>query len=237
MKIKNLTAISAALVATMASHAPGAITVNDIIVIDIGKNDLGNETPGNWNNISGSGSAQFGNAGTLISDLVRFSDGAGTGVSITVAAPSSGAVGIGGADVTSIGAGASFSETGVIPDSAQIDVLFVNNSSVTLTFSGLDDSLTYSAEILSLFDGGRNAQDISIGGVAQSVDPNEAPYVIAYNDLTTDGSGNLVVEFSSAGGGANLQHINAIQLIAIPEPSVCMLGSLALAGLLVRRRK
>lgn len=243
MKTKKLTATLAVFAPFAANMATGAIIVSDVVLIDFGRT-AALTTTGNWNNVNNSGANgenTFGTAATLAPDLVRSSDGAATGVSLTVAAAGANSSGIGGAVVTPItGASApSFTSSGTIPNTAQEDLLFANSNTVVLTFLGLDDSLNYNVEILSNIAAGRNAQDISIGGEAMSIDPNVAPFVSAFNNLSTDGSGNLLIEFSSAGGGANLQHINALELtaIAVPEPSVSLLGFVAAAGLLVRRRK
>ena len=120
-------------------------------------------------------------------------------------------IGIDLEDIISVGAEANFSSSGVIPDSAQIDLLFADQPASVLTFSNLNAG-TYNVEILSKTDADLN---IGIGGVAIGVDPINTPVVIAYEDLVVDGSGDLVVDLLNASGGANLQHINAIEVTAV----------------------
>ena len=90
--------------------------------------------------------------------------------------------------------------------------------------------------MLSKIDAARDAGNISVNGTTISVDPNDAPFVRAFNNIATDGSGRIVISFSSTGGGALTQHINALQLTAIPEPSTALLSGLGTLALLRRRR-
>ena len=121
-------------------------------------------------------------------------------------------MGIGGAIVASDGATSSFVNAGTIPDNAQIDLLFVNNPIRTLVFSGLDSAFSYNLEIMSKIDAGRNANDIDVNGTVISVEPDVAPFVIAFNDILVDENNEIVLSFPNAGGGVNLQHINAMEL-------------------------
>ena len=194
------------------------ITAGDVLLIDFGKS--GQETTGNWNNVANSefdgenllefegiGELQF----ELADDLIRFSDGSATGVSLSMIGSADTQIGIDLVDIISVGAEASFSSSGTIPDSAQIDLLFADQPTSMLTFSNLSAG-TYNVEILSKSDVDLN---IGIGGVAIGIGVTDPPLVTAYEGLMVDGSGDLIIDLLTASGGANLQHINAIELTAV----------------------
>ena len=244
MKIKTITrtrhfkliavaALATAMAGITTPSAQGAITYLDVIVIDFGKDT--DETSGNWNNISGAASAGLGSAGELDPSLNRFSDNAETGVSLTVDADFNLDTGIGG--LTATPATVSFSSSGLIPDSAQVDVAYVNHDSVTYTFGGLNDNLSYNIELLSLVDVAlaRDSTDVTIGGVTLTIDPNDG-LVHSFDDLTSIG-GEITISFSGTGDGSELFHINALELTAVPEPSSTALLGLGLSSLLLRRRR
>lgn len=221
--------------------ASAAITSGDVIAIDFSKK--ASTTPGNWNNIV---TAQAGDAGnfqstslTLDSDLIRLSDGAATGIGLDVASSGTGlnTIGIGGLTVVSEGATASFSGIGAVPDTAQVDVFYVTANNATFTFTGLDDSLTYDLEFQSWTDTTARDQATATitGGSFLNVDPNDSPSVYAFNNISTDGSGNIELVLAT---GSDAAHINALQLVAIPEPSTVgfLFGSVALILSAIRRR-
>ncbi len=111
----------------MGNPLSAAITLNDTLLIDFGKTT--DTTTGNWNNVAPATTA-FTDPQTLLADLNRFSDGAATGVGLVadkIAGSSPNTAGIGGATITSVGSSASFSVSGTIPDSAQVDLSFWNS--------------------------------------------------------------------------------------------------------------
>lgn len=238
-KLKFLTIPALLLAAGLSSATAASIMLGDTIVIDFGKTDF--QTSGNWNNVHRSPvdpNNYFG-SGTveLAGDLIRFSDGAATGVSLaTVGGTANSSSGVGGATVASVGASAAFTVSGTIPDNAQVDVMYVNTGTVSLEFAGLDTSLLYNIELMSKLDAARNANPIVVNGTSISVDPNSSPFVVAFNGIAADGDGKIFISFPDAGSGADLQHINALELTAIPEPSTALLGGLGLLALLRRRR-
>lgn len=221
-----------ALPISVASNAEAAIIAGDTLVIDFGK--PGQETASNWNNVTRPGSPNNGfgdNTQALLVDTIRYSDGAATGVTLTKLGGQSASAGIGGATVATVGTDATFSVSGPVPDSAQIDLMFVSASSVKLQFGNLDDALLYNIEIMSKIDAARNVNPIVVNGTSVQVDPDTAPFVIQYLGIATNGSGIIEITFpnasSQSGVQTNIQHINAIELTAVvPEP-----GSLALLGL------
>jgi hypothetical protein len=219
-----------------ANLASGAIIKDDILVVDFGK--IGEETAGNWNNAAKAANAQYtANGETLLADLIRYSDGAATGVGLVwdETTGSSSYAGIGGAIVASVGSSASFTGIGTIADSAQVDVNYFNGPSY-LQLTGLDNSLTYNLEIMSWIDSARNAQNITVNGTTISIDPDDTNYVTAFNGISATAGGVIQIDLSSTGGSAALQHINALSLTAIPEPTTLGLMGLCGLGVLIVRR-
>lgn len=217
-KTPGLAGVLVALSLLATASASAAIELGDTIVIDFGKS--GQETGGNWNNRAQppNDPDNYYGVGTveLIADLVRFSDGAPTGVSLTKqGGTGAGNAGIGGATVASVGADAAFTVSGTIPDEAQIDVMYVNTGAVTLEFAGLDDTLIYDIEFMSKLDAERNPNPMVVNGVEVQVALNDAPFVVSFPGISTDGEGKITISFPNAGAGVNLQHINAIELTAV----------------------
>lgn len=194
------------------------------IVIDFGKS--GQETGGNWNNLSHS-TVSSGSTTTIASDLRRFSDNALTGVGLDLQVLGSGGnSGIAGLDVTTNDGSASFAVSGAIPTTAQQDLTFHVNAQSQFIFTGLNDALTYNIAFQSwTHTTGRDAGDWTIqpglaGEATLTIDPNDSPSVYTFSDIATDGSGNITLLRVGTGGGAFNQHINALELTALsPLPS------------------
>ncbi|MCC5805879.1 MAG: PEP-CTERM sorting domain-containing protein [Opitutales bacterium] len=232
-----LTAVSAAFITASAS---AQILANDTVVINF--TQTGNTAGENWNNVEGASGGTI-SAGTLVGDLIRFSDGATTGVALSIEGSGLGTdlFGIGGRTEPA-DPNRSFPASGAIPDIAQQNLTYHSDSPQRFVFSGLDDSLTYNLSVLSANTAGRNAHDwIANPGPDQvtiSVDPDDT-LVHTFSDLLTDGSGNLVLENTTSGAGVDAQHLNAMELTAIPEPATyaALAGLLALGLVVLRRRR
>jgi hypothetical protein len=240
----------------LAPAARAALLPGDVIVIDIGRDasqTTGTEDPdGTWNNFAPSNQQGFDGVSseatggrTITSDLLRYSDGAGTGVGFDVTTIKSGTGAFHGiGNITSTLGTLGFSSTGIIPDSAQGDVGYINEGKVIFTLTGLDDSLTYRLEFLSRFDTARDPNPWVVNeGLASeqtvSVDPNVSPFVYSFSNLATDGSGNITLAVTTPdAGGASTAHLNALELTAIPEPSSVVLSLLGfgLAALACQKR-
>lgn len=243
-----------------AMSGSAAVVAGDLLLLDFSKfgqgTGAGDDSDGTWNNIiadgtdagdpAGSwGGGPNGYDGPIATNLVRYSNGTGTGVNLSVTTSTGANAGVGGADVTPVLV--SFSQTGAIPDSAQNDLSFQVQGDVTYTFSGLNDSLTYDLEFQSYIGDPTPARNpfnfvIQNGLASQqsvAVDPNNSPGVYRFAGVATDGSGNITLSTfgTGAGGDGNSTHMNAIEILAIPEPGTAtmMLGGLGV--FLLRRRR
>lgn len=245
-KTLRLTALPLALCTLLVAPLAAAITVDDTIVIDFGKNDT---TVGNWNNVtsgSTSGTA-FTTGQVLLADAIRFADGAPTGVTLTTSFTGTDTVGIGGLNMISdqTEATAAFTVSGVIPYNAQRDLSYFSNAGVgSFEFGNLNDALTYRIEFQSLNSNPRSALAFTINPghaseVSITVDPNkgDAFYSMIHqlSDIPTMGDGKIIIRAAGTGD----QHINALELTAVPEPATyaAMLGLLALGMVIWRRRR
>ncbi|WP_372798335.1 hypothetical protein [Pontiella sp.] len=214
----------AGMVLALAVGARASIIEGDVIAIDFGATA---PAVANWNQISTS---------TLsIADLQRVSDGALTGVGVSVALS-----GTNGDYIKNAAPSAGLGSTDV---SIYDDHLAANDLTgpdfITVTYTGLDDSLTYTLT----------------GGMARSTGPAafDQTYTVGGIDYDYTGGGSAVDAYaeytglSSSGGvlsftvsdytDSDLASISQMSLEAIPEPAT--LGLVAAFGgavLFIRRR-
>jgi hypothetical protein len=223
-----------------SAAAGAAMIAGDVIVVNF--TQTGNTVGGNWNEVQRNSGAYFGGVSdtTLVADLIRLSDGASTGIALDIDAPD--ATGIGGLNANT-GFSASFPQSGSIPNNAKVNLTYHGIQS-TFTFSGLNDSLLYNLSFLSAHDNGsndRNPHDWVIQkGLANeasvSVDPDDN-LVYTFLNIATDGSGQITLSSTTTSGGADSQHINAMELVAIPEPASLALVVLGTSLMMSRRRR
>lgn len=215
--------LAAMLVGTSAT---ATLLIGDTVVINF--TESGNTVGGNWNELVTTLNAPIA-AGTLFEDLVTFADGEGTGVSFSITAPVD-SFGLGGRNETPVATRA-FPVSGTIPDEAQRRLTYHTTAGQQFVFSGLNDGLTYNLSILSANTAGRDAQAwIANPGVNQTsilVDPDDG-LVHTFFNLSTNGAGSIILESTAAGGGTSAQHLNAMELTAIPEPGALMLIGLGM---------
>ena len=218
---KTLIAALAAGLAVVQAQA--AITSGDSIFVDFGKT----ASTGNENTIS----STIANS-LSIADAIRFSDGALTGVGLTVAKSG----GNWTQATTSAGTGPNALNT---TDAAVYgDGLGMNNggaATMSITFTGLSDSLTYD------LTGGVYANSNYMtgwtiaGSPRQLSDATASGGYISFAGLTSSAN-TLTITLDNNG----LKHLSVsqLQLTAIPEPGTYALlgGLLALGYVMVRRR-
>ena len=204
-------------------QAQAAITSGDSIFVDFGKT----ASTGNENTIS----STIANS-LSIADAIRFSDGALTGVGLTVAKSG----GNWTQATTSAGTGPNALNT---TDAAVYeDGLGMNNggaATMSITFTGLSDSLTYD------LTGGVYANSNYMtgwtiaGSPRQLSDATASGGYISFAGLTSSAN-TLTITLDNNG----LKHLSVsqLQLTAIPEPGTYALlgGLLALGYVMVRRR-
>jgi len=188
----------------LAVGAQAAITAGDELAID-----FGNTAPvvANWNQISTS---------TLsIVDLKRLSDGAltGVGVAVTVTSPN-------GNFVNNIapGAGLGSTDASIYNDHLAANDLGANDS-ITVTFSGLDDSLSYTLTGGMARSGNTSAfaQTYTVGGVAYDYTGDSGVDAYAeYTDLSS--SGGVLTFTVSDYEDTDLASISQMTLTAVPPP-------------------
>lgn len=109
---------------------------------------------------------------------------------------------------------------------------------ITLTFTGLDDSLSYDLLIGAAFtDDIASATWTADGQSDTTVSNVGADAFVTLAGLETDGSGNLVITSAGAGARPDLSAVAALTLTAVPEPSTAVLLGLGGIALILRRRR
>ena len=131
-------------------------------------------------------------------------------------------------------------EPGVFDDSNLTDWLggAGGNQLITLTFSGLDQGLTYDLLIGNSFSSAVPTTTFTADGQSAVNNPTiGSAAFVSLNGLSADTSGNLVITLTPA--GATVIAVSALTLTAIPEPGTYALlaGALALVSVMVRRRR
>ncbi len=136
-------------------------------------------------------------------------------------------------------------------ETALRDIVYASGSgsALTLTFSGLDDALSYDMRVYSLFDRSdiRDRQEaitVTDGLGTRSWTSTRYSRWLAesledggtlFEKLKTDGNGNLVVTVTGPVG--NNPFLNAIVLQAVPEPGTGLMLLAGLVGSCFRRRR
>ena len=128
-------------------------------------------------------------------------------------------------------------------DSNTTDWLGISNQSaqgtpgiITLTFTGLNDLFTYNLVIGARFGTNIASTSWTVDGQTLLATSNTDNAYRFFENLSTDGAGNLVMTGTGAVARLDIAAVSALQLTAIPEPSAALLGGLGLLALLRRRR-
>ncbi|MCC5805880.1 MAG: hypothetical protein JJU00_06080 [Opitutales bacterium] len=220
MPTRNLKSTVLTAAALLTASAAAQIQPGEVLAVNFTKDT--NIAGDNWNNVSAPSGATIAE-GILIDNLIRFGDGSASGVSLAIAGegmghPVENRFGIGGRDEP-FDAGRAFPYSGAIPAEVQENLTFHVRTPQHFIFSGLDDSLTYDLSILSANTTDRNPHAwVAQPGpdeVSITVDPDDG-MVHTFAGLSTDGAGRILLENTSDEGGGNAQHLNAIELAAVP---------------------
>ena len=213
----------AGMVLALAVGSQASIIEGDVIAIDFGATA---PAVSNWNQISTST--------LVIGDLQRLSDGAPTGVGVAVTTSATF-----GQYINNVAPGAGLGSTDA---SIYNDHLAANDLSapdlITVTYSGLDDSLTYTLTGGMARSGNTTAfeQTYTVGGV--DYDYTGTSGVDAYAEYTGLSSVGGVLSFTvSDYTDSDLASISQMSLEAIPEPATLgLVTAFGGAVLFIRRR-
>jgi hypothetical protein len=136
------------------------------------------------------------------------------------------------------------------PYSNLMQDLIYANAPATITLSGLAANQTFNLVLYNAGDqnvGGARTSSFTVNGITQtSVWNGTTSTLVAgvdyvdYASATSDGLGNLVINFGVAGGAGALEtDLNGFQLMAVPVPEPSSMAILAVAGMMLvgwRRR-
>lgn len=234
-----------ALAVGMTGAANAAITAGTTIGIDFGSTPYAGS--GNFNDF-GHPNIADGAISTFAGTLINLDGGNVTGVGFSVENQS------GDNTADALISNGSAGPTPFDESSIYVDGLISNQSGSTggldaggyllLTFTGLDDSLTYN--LTGGFEGPNanfNATwsfDSGSTGISTNQNDSISSFVATSTDgyksadgLQTDGSGNLVIQVTRT----NHVTVGGLTLEVVPEPSTTALLGLGGLALILRRRK
>jgi hypothetical protein len=236
---RHLVALSCAALLGSAASSQAALTIGDIVSVSFGQTGsitvsgaafigAGGDT---WNNLNASSGSNVSALGTVGLNKVN---GASSGVGLSVSTGNFN------------GSGTSSTNLDVYEGNIYLDGdnVFGPSGPATITLTGLGvgnfvDLYFYIGAGHTSGEGGT----ITIGSTSYTAtDANgvEEAYTLGTNyvkfdDVETDGSGNIVATWSVA-SGQRFSSLAGIQIEAVPEPSAALLGGLGLLALLRRRR-
>lgn len=115
------------------------------------------------------------------------------------------------------------------------------NQLITLTFSGLDQGLTYDLLIGNSFNNaGTTASTYTADGQSATNNPTiGSAAFVSLDGLSADINGDLVITVTNGGEVVTVVSALTLTAVAIPEPGTYALlaGALALVSVMVRRRR
>ncbi len=246
----NLMFMLAAL-ALFSSSASGALISGQTVGIDFGAT-APSDPSNTWNVISVGGDANtpgLADAGTVVLGNLNSTDGAATGSTFTFQ-NNSGQIAFDFTVDSNVGNGSFINHASVLDAIISNDasgagrVVEAGTDTFLFTFSGLDDSLTYTLEggydrviTNNGFDAVWSADGQSF---ATGSNGSDGDGYGALTGLRTDGSGNLAISVTGTAAGASHITVSALTLtaVAVPEPNSVLAGGLAaLVGVFTRRRR
>jgi hypothetical protein len=150
---------------------------------------------------------------------LNYANGSSSGVLMSLTASSS-------YDAQSFGNHSPFVTAGSPYQNLMQDLL-VANSLETVTLSGLAPNATFNLILYNAGDnnvGAGRTSTFAVNGVTQTSDWDGATSTLVagvdyvnYSSVTSDGSGNLVIDYGLSSGGES--DLDGFQLLAVPEPS------------------
>ena len=226
-KIKNTMALVTTL-AISSSIANAAIVLTDTIAIDFGATATGTA---NYN--------VSGHSVTTVADLVRLSDGAATGVGFTLAGSSQDNINNVASDTLGNTSDTTIYEDGTLANNR--NGASGNPTSLTLTFSGLDDTLAYDligglARADTQNSIGNWTSEWSADGQSASSNGFSSGAYVSLTGLSSSG-GTLVVTVDGDTQYSGISQLELTAVTPIPEPSSTALLGLGGLALIMRRRK
>ncbi|MDF7825976.1 PEP-CTERM sorting domain-containing protein [Pontiellaceae bacterium B12227] len=221
---------TAGIVLALAVGAQADIVEGDVIAVDFGSVA---PTVANWNQLSTSS--------LTIADAIRLSDGAGTGVGVAMTLTAQNADATNNTEPTDTSLGSDDVSIYLDHSAANSTGGSGVNDLITVTYTGLDDSLTYTLTGGMARAGNGSAawqQVYTVGGIDYEYTLVGGDTVDAYAEYTGLSSVGGVLSFTvSDYEDSGLASISQMSLEAIPEPGT--LGLVAAFGgavLFIRRR-
>lgn len=229
-------------VAMTTGSASAALIAGQSILLDFGNQQT-------VNSVAPPTNSNFINNDNLRSTLTEFTTGATVAVGLTQISGDTTAINFYNDDSGDIGSPNGNTGTGAaIPAPFNSAITedwsgVVNGNSYDITFTGLNDLLTYNiVYIVGGFTNNTVTEGLSLeaDGKSTALGSNSVdPKTATLTGLSTDGLGNLLIQIVEPGApsGTEVAVISGLYLEAIPEPSSIALVGLSGIALLLRRRK